>query len=39
MLSPRPPRLVNIDDLSPDEQPDRLEEIWERLCKHAASVL
>ncbi len=29
---------VNLDDLSSDEQLDLLEEIWERLIKHPASV-
>ena len=29
---------VNLDDLSSDEQLDLLEEIWERLSKHAAGV-
>lgn len=29
---------VNLDDLSPDEQLDLLEEIWERLSKHPVTV-
>ena len=29
---------VNLDDLSPDEQLDLLEEIWDRLSQHPAGV-
>jgi putative addiction module component (TIGR02574 family) len=29
---------VNLDDLSPEEQLDLLEEIWERLSQHPAGM-
>ena len=29
---------VNLDDLSPEEQMDLLEEIWDRLSQHPAGI-
>jgi putative addiction module component (TIGR02574 family) len=29
---------VNLDDLSPEEQLDLLEEIWDRLSQHPAGI-